>query len=197
MRSDMDNFYRKNAALYEKLADAFDPNATGTHFSRHCPAAIDQVEPPNSPLIQDDNAMLVVARIRPMLADDLAERFPCAAYARLNEKTGQSKIIDLHDLYHYPYGPPKLKVRSISKMAVLRALLTFRSMYSPQSIASTSYTLPTRPQRQSSTIRLQSLCRLPDRAALAHYSLMARLARERPTRSVNSKSWPLAHYSII
>ncbi|KAI5358293.1 putative kinesin-like protein [Septoria linicola] len=128
----MDDFYRENAALYKKLVDAFDPNATATHFSRHHPAASDRVKPQDCPSDQVSNAMLVVARIRPMLADDLAERSPCAAYARFDEKTGQSKMIDLHDLYHYPYGPPKLKSTKHSLDIIYSADSTTETIFNDQ-----------------------------------------------------------------
>ncbi|KAK6069433.1 kinesin motor domain-containing protein [Seiridium cupressi] len=49
--------------------------------------------------------MVVSARIRPMLEEDVAAGFPCAIFPR-SVHTG---IVDVHDLYNHPRGRPVLK----------------------------------------------------------------------------------------
>ena len=108
----MDKFYLRNAALYEKLVAGFDGNAPAVHFSRHeTTPAEEEVQEQETITELCNPAMIVSARIRPMLSNDLAEKFPCAVYPRKSKTTGRSTIVDLHDLYNYPYGRPILKVR--------------------------------------------------------------------------------------
>ncbi|KAI1779191.1 P-loop containing nucleoside triphosphate hydrolase protein [Hypoxylon cercidicola] len=49
--------------------------------------------------------MVVSARIRPHLDEDLASGFPCALFPR----AGQPNVVDIHDLYNHPRGNPILK----------------------------------------------------------------------------------------
>lgn len=100
----MENFYQRNRGLYEKLVDAVDVAAppTPTHFSQKTarPGLYDI----SVPWRESRNPnMAICARIRPMLSD--SEKFPCAVYPR-KQQTG---LLDLHDLYNYPYGRPILK----------------------------------------------------------------------------------------
>lgn len=104
----MDAFYLKNKARYEKLVDSFDPSAPVAHFSRHGAAPPEQ-QKANTVFEECNPDMVVSARIRPMLDDDLQAGFPRAAYPR-SELSGAAQAIDLHDLYHHPIAPPSLKV---------------------------------------------------------------------------------------
>lgn len=104
----MDRFYLQNTALYGKLVDSLDVTKPAAHFSRH--KAVPSKEETDSTVIEECNPdMIIGARIRPMLDDDIAAGFPCAAYPRARGPDGV-QIVDLHDLYNYPYGRPILKV---------------------------------------------------------------------------------------
>lgn len=105
----MDKFYLRNTALYEKLVDAVDVTAPATHFSRQETAPAEAEVQEEAIMGLCNSNMIVSARIRPMLDNDFAEKFPCAVYPR-EQRTGGSRIVDLHDLYNYPYGRPILKV---------------------------------------------------------------------------------------
>jgi kinesin family protein 2/24 len=98
----MDDFYRRHRALYEKLVDSVDVTAPVTHFSQK--TARPGLYGVSTSVSETCNpAMIVGARIRPML--DESKEFPCAVYPR-EQQTG---LVDLHDLYNYPYGKPILK----------------------------------------------------------------------------------------
>jgi kinesin family protein 2/24 len=92
----MDRFLLDNAAQYQSLVKALslapEPRiakvATGT--------------------ISPD--IVVSARIRPLLNEEVAVGFPCAVFPR-SAPTG---VVDIHDLYNHPRGRPILKVRSKS-----------------------------------------------------------------------------------
>ncbi|KAK0612173.1 P-loop containing nucleoside triphosphate hydrolase protein [Immersiella caudata] len=86
----MDQFYLKNVALYQNLVDAFHPPPSMTS------AAFSKSAPPE---------MVVSARIRPFLQEDIASGFPCAVYPR----AVSSRVVDIHDLYNHPRGRPILK----------------------------------------------------------------------------------------
>lgn len=88
----MDTFYIKNAALYRKLVKA---------ANRTPPPRIANVGTETSP------DMIVSARIRPLLEEDIAAGFPCAVFPR-SEEAG---VVDVHNLYNHPRGRPILKVR--------------------------------------------------------------------------------------
>ncbi len=96
----MDQFYLENASLYQKLVKAVKP----TPASRATDAATETPSPD----------MVVGARIRPLLDEDVAAGFPCAVFPRLN----QSGAVDIHDLYNHPRGRPILKV-SMGQLSVM------------------------------------------------------------------------------
>ncbi|RYP73691.1 hypothetical protein DL769_004162 [Monosporascus sp. CRB-8-3] len=49
--------------------------------------------------------MVVSARVRPLLDEDIAAGFPCAVFPR----PAQAGVVDIHDLYNHPRGRPILK----------------------------------------------------------------------------------------
>jgi kinesin family protein 2/24 len=51
--------------------------------------------------------IVVSARIRPLLNEDVAAGFPCAVFPR----SAQNAVVDIHDLYNHPRGRPILKAR--------------------------------------------------------------------------------------
>lgn len=104
----MDQFYLYNKTLYRKLVDEFDPTAPVAHFSRHT-AAPSEDDLKSAELEQENPNMIVCARIRPMLDEDVSAGFPRAAYSR-ETSSGNDKIVDLHDLYHHPIKQPELRV---------------------------------------------------------------------------------------
>ena len=108
VRCKMDRFYLENAALYQKLVDSFDAAAPVPHFSRFKATASSRQEVEVEE--QRDPNMIVSARIRPMLDDDLDAGFPCAAFPR-SSKLEEPQVVDIHDLYNHPRGRPLLKVR--------------------------------------------------------------------------------------
>ncbi|OIW26752.1 P-loop containing nucleoside triphosphate hydrolase protein [Coniochaeta ligniaria NRRL 30616] len=87
----MDQFYLDNAALYRTLVKALKPTPS--------PNTVDAATETTSP------DMVVGARIRPLLGEDVAAGFPCAVFPR----TGQKSVVDIHDLYNHPRGRPILK----------------------------------------------------------------------------------------
>lgn len=105
----MDQFYLDNAALYQTLVKAVRP-----------PPALkagDTVAETTSP------DMVVGARIRPLLDEDIAAGFPCAVFPR----SSQIGMVDIHDLYNHPRGRPILKVSHAYQLA-LRAILTAETL---------------------------------------------------------------------
>ncbi len=91
----MDQFYLKNATKYQNLVQAFD-NATPV------PRIGKRATEATSPDI------VVSARIRPLLKEDIASGFPCAVFPR----SVQMDVVDVHDLYNNPRGGPVLKVQT-------------------------------------------------------------------------------------
>lgn len=89
----MDKFYIKNAALYRNLVKA----ANLTPAPRIANVGVE-----TSP------DMIVSARIRPLLEEDIAQGFPGAVFPR----SGESGVVDIHNLYNHPRGRPILKVRN-------------------------------------------------------------------------------------
>ncbi|KAI4729609.1 hypothetical protein E4T49_02574 [Aureobasidium sp. EXF-10728] len=100
----MDQFYLKNAALYQTYVDKLDPTKPQAHFMNLAPQA-------PKPVIDNDNPnMAISVRIRPMLQDDISSGFPCAVYPRPHDPMATHQIIDVHDLYNHPRRPrPILK----------------------------------------------------------------------------------------
>jgi kinesin family protein 2/24 len=86
----MDLFYLENAGLYRTLVKTFKPAPR--------PGMVMETASPD---------MVVGARIRPLLDEDVSQGFPCAVFPRSAEKS----IIDVHDLYNHPRGRPILKVK--------------------------------------------------------------------------------------
>jgi kinesin family protein 2/24 len=89
----MDRFYLDNAAQYQILVKAFSPKPVPW-----LPKVATETTSPD---------MVVSARIRPLLNDDVALGFPCAIFPR----SAQPGVVDIHDLYNHPRGRPILKVR--------------------------------------------------------------------------------------
>ncbi|KAF2018023.1 diatom spindle kinesin 1 [Aaosphaeria arxii CBS 175.79] len=90
----MDQFYQKNASLYQSLVKAVKKptRAHGTPTSQE----------------EGNQNMVVSARIRPFLEDELNAGFPCAVFPQ-NAQAGAKTVIDIHDLYNHPKGRPVLK----------------------------------------------------------------------------------------
>jgi kinesin family member 2/24 len=113
----MDRFYLQNAALYKRLLSNIDASKPKAHFSRHTAGSSteDQVRE------QSNSDMIVAARIRPILEEDLNAGFPCAVYPRTSAREDGPQIVDLHDLYNHPRGRPEIRVcRNSSRTRVSR-----------------------------------------------------------------------------
>jgi kinesin family protein 2/24 len=89
----MDKFYLNNAAQYQTLVKALSPTPV--------PQLAKVVAGTTSA------SMVVGARIRPLLNNDIDAGFPCAMFPR----SAQTSVVDIHDLYNHPRGRPILKVR--------------------------------------------------------------------------------------
>ncbi|CAI4216059.1 unnamed protein product [Parascedosporium putredinis] len=92
----MDQFYLQNAALYRKLVGALKPRA-GPDPAQQTPTV-------------GNPSMVVGARIRPLLDEDVAAGYPCAVFPR--QRSSQQRhgsVVDIHDLYNHPRGRPILK----------------------------------------------------------------------------------------
>ncbi len=85
----MDRFLQQNAAQYQSLVKAFNPSRTAKVDNRI-----------------SSSDMVVSARIRPLLKEEVASGFPSAVFKR----TTQPGVVDIHDLYNHPRGRPLLKV---------------------------------------------------------------------------------------
>lgn len=92
----MDQFYLENADLYQKLLKGLKPPRAAAA---------------KTAAVASDAKMIVGARIRPMLEEDLVSRFPCALFSRSVEDS----MLDLHDLYNHPSGRPQLRVSITAK----------------------------------------------------------------------------------
>ncbi|KAK7757104.1 hypothetical protein SLS62_000651 [Diatrype stigma] len=95
----METFLLENVGLYKKLVKQFKP----------------EPPPPPSAARTGKQAtvpspdMVVSARIRPLLEEDIASGFPCALFPRPHPRQPGAGIVDVHDLYHHPRGRPVLK----------------------------------------------------------------------------------------
>ncbi|KAK3704357.1 hypothetical protein LTR37_013910 [Vermiconidia calcicola] len=100
----MDRFYLQNADLYRSLIDSVDSTVPAPHFSRH------KAPPPNETVVKEqyNPDMVVAARIRPMLDEDVTVGFPRAVYPRAR-RTDEPQVVDLQDLYNHPRGRPVLR----------------------------------------------------------------------------------------
>lgn len=90
----MDQFYLDNIALYQTLVKAFRPSPEPRIATTK--VATETTSPD----------LVVGARIRPLLNEDLAAGFPRAVFPR----SAQTGVVDMHDLYNHPRGRPILKV---------------------------------------------------------------------------------------
>ncbi|CAD0114205.1 unnamed protein product [Aureobasidium uvarum] len=106
----MDQFYLKNAALYQTYVDKVDPTEPQLHFSNLPPQA------PKTVTDNDNPNMAISVRIRPMLQDDITSGFPCAVYPRPHDPTAAHQTIDLHDLYNHPRRPRPVLRSSTHKL---------------------------------------------------------------------------------
>jgi kinesin family protein 2/24 len=88
----MDRFLLENVALYQTLVKSFSPPSV----PRTAKVATGTTSP----------NMVVSARVRPLLKEDVAAGFPCAVFPR----SAQTGVVDIHDLYNHPRGRPILKV---------------------------------------------------------------------------------------
>lgn len=84
---EMDRFYLDNTGLYQRLVAAYKP-APG--------AAVAE---------ETSSDMVVSARVRPLLDQDIDAGFPCAVFPRPD----QPGVADVHDLYNHPRGRPVLR----------------------------------------------------------------------------------------
>jgi kinesin family protein 2/24 len=88
----MDRFYLDNAVLYQALVKSFN----STLVSRPFNTATGTIHPD----------MVVSARVRPLMSEDIAAGYSNAVYP-LSTQTG---VVYIHDLYNHPRGRPILKV---------------------------------------------------------------------------------------
>ncbi len=88
----MDRFYLDNATQYQTLVKALNPTPRP------------RINKINAGTTSPD--MVISARIRPLLEEDVAAGFPCAIFPR----SAQTGVVDIHDLYNHPKGRPILKV---------------------------------------------------------------------------------------
>lgn len=88
----MDKFLLDNAARYQALLKALKP----------FPAS----QTNQTTAGTGNQNMVVGARIRPLLEEEVTTGFPCAIFPRPTE----AGVVDIHDLYNHPRGRPILKV---------------------------------------------------------------------------------------
>ncbi|KUJ07748.1 P-loop containing nucleoside triphosphate hydrolase protein [Mollisia scopiformis] len=87
----MDRFLLENAALYRKLVQGLKPTPL--------PQSEDAINGAPNP------DMVVSARVRPLLDEDVIAGFPRAVFPR----STQTAVVDIHDLYNHPRGRPIIK----------------------------------------------------------------------------------------
>jgi hypothetical protein len=80
----MEQFYLKNASLYDTLVEKFRPAVP--------------IKPETT---TTSPSIAVGVRIRPLLSDDDAAQFPCAVFPRPTHPG----VVDIHDLYNHPRKP--------------------------------------------------------------------------------------------
>jgi kinesin family protein 2/24 len=88
----MDKFILDNVARYQALLKALKPVP---------PSPTDRTMAGTS-----NPNMVVGARIRPLLEEEVTTGFPCAIFPR----SAEAGVVDIHDLYNHPRGRPILKV---------------------------------------------------------------------------------------
>lgn len=89
----MEQFLLDNAERYKKLVAAFKPAPTGSKGTTDSPTAA-------SPEI------VVSARLRPMLEDEIDQGFPHGVHLR----AGDANTVDVHELQQPVRGLPRLRV---------------------------------------------------------------------------------------
>lgn len=89
----MDQVLLENAARYQTLVEAL-----GSATVDDTPKVTTEITNPN---------IIVSARIRPLLNEEVDAGVPCAIFPR----TAETGIMDIHDLYNYPKKGQNLKVR--------------------------------------------------------------------------------------
>jgi hypothetical protein len=87
----MEQFLLDNAERYKKLVAAFKPTAPGPKERGTAAASPD---------------IVVSARVRPMLEDEVAQGFPTGVHIR----GGNCNIADLHELQQPVRGAPRIRV---------------------------------------------------------------------------------------
>lgn len=105
----MDQFYLKNAALYQTYVDKVDTTKPQTSLSNQPLQATKEKD-------NDNPYMTISVRIRPMLEDDITSKFPRAVYPRPHDSTAKHQTIDLHDLYNHPRRPRPVLRSSTHKL---------------------------------------------------------------------------------
>ena len=86
-----DQFLIDNVERYKRLVAAFKPSPSDAKGNGSTTAASGEI--------------LVSARVRPMLEEELAQGFPSGIHHR-----GKTNIIDLHALKQHVRGPPSITV---------------------------------------------------------------------------------------
>ena len=109
----MEQFLLKNAELYQNLVSNLTPSTATPNISSLTGGRREQARTSSTHHVADPN-MVVSARIRPFLDEDVAAGFPNAMFPRTadGEGEGQQKqgVVDIHDLYNHPRGRPLLRV---------------------------------------------------------------------------------------
>jgi kinesin family member 2/24 len=96
----MEDFYLANLSRYYELVTA----------QNVALRSLDPVNVKSASKTAAGSEIVVSARIRPLLPEDVSAGFPQATFERKCEES----IVDIHDLYNYPWGKPILKVRALS-----------------------------------------------------------------------------------
>lgn len=86
----MEQYILNNVARYEKLVAEFRPTTSG---------------PKESDKTETNPEIVVSARVRPMLDDELAQGFPVGVYIR-----DGTSIVDLHEIQQPVRGPARIRV---------------------------------------------------------------------------------------
>lgn len=106
----MEQFLLKNAKVYETLVSRLTPSTAAPNVSSLTGGRREQARTNGTHHVADPN-MVVSARIRPFLDEDVAAGFPNAMFSRSAEEGQQEQgVVDIHDLYNHPRGRPLLRV---------------------------------------------------------------------------------------
>jgi kinesin family protein 2/24 len=104
----MEQYILDNVDRYKKLVAEFRPTASG---------------PQKSDATETSPEIVVSARVRPMLEDELSQGFPVGVYIRDGTNTA-----DLHELQQPVRGPAKIRVRVASIIRMIVNPLTMGSL---------------------------------------------------------------------